>query len=157
MSVLADLRDDLRTIDELVNSPLIEVSEALSWQAVTVLHGRGTAEVLQYAKRLSTSPRDRERRFGADILGQLGVPNRNFPVECAAILCGMLDAEHVTCGINLRSDCLVVSKLCRCHPAGHQVFKSFRSECSTCRSTCAHYRRVSHCDDVPRSHEPRYH
>ncbi len=27
----------------------------------------------------------------------------------------MLDAEHDTCGINLRSDCLVVSELCQCH------------------------------------------
>ena len=55
MSVLADLRDDLRddlrTIDELVNFALVEVSEALSWQAVTVLHGRGRDEVHNAKRR----------------------------------------------------------------------------------------------------------
>ncbi len=96
MSVQPAFSDDLRTIDELVDFALIEVSEELAWQAVSILHGRGTAEVLHYAKRLSASPCDRERRLGADILGQLGVPDRTFPVECAAILCGMLDAEQDT-------------------------------------------------------------
>ena len=96
MSVLPVLSADLRAIDELVHCALSEVSEELAWQAVSVLHGRGTAEVLQSAKRLSTSPCDRERRLGADILGQLGVPDRTFPVECAAILCGMLDTEQDT-------------------------------------------------------------
>ncbi len=43
--MLADLSEDLRTIDELVNFSLIEVSEALAWQAVTVLHGRGRDQV----------------------------------------------------------------------------------------------------------------
>jgi len=94
VSVQPVFSEDVRTIDELVNFALSEVSEELAWQAVSVLHRRGTAEVLQYAKRLSTSPCDRERRLGADILGQLGVPDRTFPVECATILRGMLDIEQ---------------------------------------------------------------
>lgn len=96
MSVQPVFSEDVRTIDELVNFALSEVSEELAWQAVSVLHRRGTAEVLQYAKRLSTSPCDRERRLGADILGQLGVPDRTFPIECATILRGILDTEQDT-------------------------------------------------------------
>ena len=86
--------DDQRTIDELVRFALSETSEELSWQAVTVLHFRGTQEVLEHAKRLSASSCNRERRLGADILGQLGVPDRTFSVECTAILCGMLSVEE---------------------------------------------------------------
>ena len=67
MSVQPAFSDDLRTIDELVNFALLEVNEELARQAVSILHGRGTAELLQYAKRLSTSPCHRERRLGADI------------------------------------------------------------------------------------------
>ncbi|MFO1000938.1 MAG: HEAT repeat domain-containing protein [Planctomycetaceae bacterium] len=86
--------DDLRTIDELVGSALSETREESSWQAVSVLHRRGTGEVLEHAKRLSASCSNRERRLGADILGQLGVPDRTFPAECSAILCGMLSVEE---------------------------------------------------------------
>ncbi len=86
--------DDLRTIDELVGSALSETREELSWQAVTVLHFRGTQEVLEQAIRLSASSCNRERRLGADILGQLGVPDRTFPVECTDILCRMLSVEE---------------------------------------------------------------
>lgn len=86
--------DDLRTIDELVGSALSETSEELSWRVVTMLHFRGTQEVLEEAKRLSVSSCNRERRLGADILGQLGVPERTFPGECTDILCCMLSVEE---------------------------------------------------------------
>jgi len=156
VSVQPAFSHDLRTIDELVNFALLEVNEELARQAVSILHGRGTAELLQYAKRLSTSPCHRERRLGADILGQLGVPDRTFPMRMRRD-----PVWHVGCrakhrGINLRSDGLVVPERCRCHPAGNQVLKSFECECPTCRATCPGHRRVSRCDDVPRSHEPRY-
>jgi len=35
-----------------------------------------------------------ERRLGADILGQLGYPDRSFPKECPQILLGMLEREE---------------------------------------------------------------
>lgn len=93
MSRQPEICDDARSTEELVDFALSELSEELAWQAVTVLHRRGTEEVLERAQRLATSPSNRERRLGADILGQLGVPDRTFPVECTAILSGMLSEE----------------------------------------------------------------
>lgn len=86
--------DDAKSTEELVNFALNELSDELAWQAVVALHFRGTEDVLRYAQRLSTSPSNRERRLGADILGQLGVPDRTFPVECTDILCRMLSVEE---------------------------------------------------------------
>lgn len=94
MSGQPDFCNDVRSTEELVSFALSELSEELAWQAVTVLHFRGTEEVLEQAKRLSASSCNRERRLGADILGQLGVPDRTFPVECTDILCRMLSVEE---------------------------------------------------------------
>ena len=94
MSGQPEFPDDARSTEELVSFALSELSEELAWQAVTVLHFRGTEEVLERAQRLATSSCNRERRLGADILGQLGVPDRTFPVECTEILCRMLSVEE---------------------------------------------------------------
>jgi HEAT repeat protein len=94
MSRLPEICDDARSTEELVSFALSELSEELAWQAVTVLHFRGTEEVLERAQRLATSPSNRERSLGADILGQLGVPERTFPVECTEVLCRMLSVEE---------------------------------------------------------------
>ena len=68
----------------------------MSWEAVCVLHFRGTAEVLGRANELCQSDCFAERRLGANILGQLGVPERTFPRECMTILLGMLNVEENT-------------------------------------------------------------
>ena len=94
MSGQAEFREDARSTEELVNFALSELSDELAWQAVVALHFRGTEDVLRYAQRLSMSPSNRERRLAADILGQLGVPDRTFPVECTDILCCMLSVEE---------------------------------------------------------------
>ena len=90
MSHEADFRNDPRTTDELVNFVLCQMDEDSEWNAIGSLHWRGTAEVLRRAELLTQSSCSRERRLGADILGQLGVPDRSFPAECTEILCGML-------------------------------------------------------------------
>lgn len=84
---------DARTVDELVNAALTESDEDLAWNAISALHCRGSCEVLQRARPLCRSMCPLERRLGADILGQLGVPERTFPRECNAILLGMLKTE----------------------------------------------------------------
>lgn len=81
---------DPRTVDELVNAALTETDAETAWKAVCALHWRGTDEVLQRAEQLCVSPCSQERRLGADILGQLGVPDRVFPVKCCRILRRML-------------------------------------------------------------------
>lgn len=88
--------DEPGSTEELISFALNSLSDDLAWQAVTALHFRGTQEVLELAKRLSASSCNRERRLGADILGQLGVPERTFPVECTDLLCCMLSVEDDT-------------------------------------------------------------
>ena len=64
--------------------------EDRAWDFVYALHWRGTNEVLDWAVRLCRSSCAVERRVGADILGQLGVPERTFPEVCLRTLLGML-------------------------------------------------------------------
>ena len=58
------------------------------------LQWRGSHEVLDRAAQLCRSFCVMERRTGADILGQLGVPDRTFPERCLQILLGMLECEQ---------------------------------------------------------------
>jgi HEAT repeat protein len=89
----AGMRNDPRSIDELVFAALNESDEETAWNAVTVLHFRGTKQVLEKAEALCHSKSAVERRLGADILGQLGVPRRTYPRECVSLLVAMLDQE----------------------------------------------------------------
>jgi HEAT repeat protein len=87
------MRSDPRSIDELVSTALSESDEEVAWDAVCALHFRGTEDVLARAETLCRSDSAKERRLGADILGQLGVPDRTFPKQCLSILLGMLNDE----------------------------------------------------------------
>jgi HEAT repeat protein len=89
----AEMRGDPRSIDELVTTALTEPDEDIAWNAVVALHFRGTREVLEKAEALCHSICAAERRLGANILGQLGVPERTCPGECVSVLLGMLDHE----------------------------------------------------------------
>ena len=93
MSDLTEPEKDPRSVDELVNAALTEQDEDLAWNAIVALHWRGSREVLQRAESLCRSSCAYERRSGADILGQLGVPERTFPMECSQILMDMLKTE----------------------------------------------------------------
>jgi HEAT repeat protein len=86
-------RNDPRSIEELVRLALTEPDEDAAWEAVTMLHAKGSREVLEAAKRLCASNRADERQLGANILGQLGIPDRTFPDECFATLAAMLAEE----------------------------------------------------------------
>ena len=62
------------TMPQLIQIALNEEDEDKAWDAVTVLQFRGTQEVLEAAQRLCESRNPEERELGANILGQLGVP-----------------------------------------------------------------------------------
>ena len=88
-----EMKEDPRTVEELISVALTEKNEDSAWDAVAVLHFRGTVEVLDRATKLCRSDLAAERCLGADILGQLGVPKRAFPGECTTILLDMLKNE----------------------------------------------------------------
>ena len=88
------MRSDPRSIEELVSTALTEAGEEVAWDAVCALHFRGTRQVLEKAQELCRSINPVERTLGANILGQLGVPERTFPRECSSTLLGMLDGEE---------------------------------------------------------------
>jgi HEAT repeat protein len=62
--------------------------------ALVALHVRGTPEVFARAQELCASADPRERRVGADILGQLGINPPAFLAESVAILLDMLACEQ---------------------------------------------------------------
>ena len=85
---------DPRTVGELVSAALGDPSyDHDGWNAVAALHWRGTAEVLERAAELCHSFCAVERRVGADILGQLGIP-ASFPKPCASILLDTIRHEQ---------------------------------------------------------------
>ena len=75
------MKSDPRAIQDLIAAVFAETDEHRQWELIHVLQFRGTQDVLDAAKTLSTSLIVRERILGADILGQLGVPQRAFPDE----------------------------------------------------------------------------
>ena len=82
-----DTPPDHRPTAALLRLALDESDEDQAWTAVVALHHRGTREVLEAARQLCQPAQGAHaRRVGADILGQLGVPQRSFPDECLEIL-----------------------------------------------------------------------
>jgi HEAT repeat protein len=85
--------DDPRSTDELVSVALSETGEHAAWKPVSLLQRRGTREVFATAARLCVSACPRERELGANILGQLGPPERPFREESLPVLLQMLSDE----------------------------------------------------------------
>lgn len=81
------------TTYDLINCALTEPDENKAWEAVSTLHFRATREVFEEARKLCRSECPQERGLGADILGQLGVPDRLCPDECVAILAEISQTE----------------------------------------------------------------
>lgn len=88
-----EARSDPRPTHEFVTMALTEPDENAAWEAVITLHFRGTREVFDAARQLCASECPQERTLGANILGQLGVPERTFSKEAVAVLLEVLEAE----------------------------------------------------------------
>lgn len=123
---------DPRSAHELISLALTETDEEIAWDAVGILHLRGTREVFNAACRLGVSACPVERRLAADILGQLGVPKRSFPAESTRLLVPLLaleDDEKAICAICSALGHLgerdAVSALCRLrsHPSADVRFR----------------------------------
>lgn len=81
---------DPRPVPQLIDIALASEDDG-SWEEIAALHWRGTREVLEAAVALSVSELASHRALAAEILGQLGVPNRTFPTECFAALSSLLE------------------------------------------------------------------
>ena len=90
MDQFTNPRDDARGTDELISVALNVTDDDERWDTIRSLHWRGSHEVLEGATQLTTGQSPSERRLGADILGQLGVPERFLPDQCKSILRVML-------------------------------------------------------------------
>jgi HEAT repeat protein len=87
-------RNDPRTADELIARILTESDEEVAWELIAIMHCRGTRDVFDAAKALCQSGCVVERTLGANILGQLGVPDRTYPRESVDLLLGLLRTEQ---------------------------------------------------------------
>ena len=70
---------------ELISAALMETDEDRRWEFVGTLHYRATREVLEVSRLLLASDCPDEKAAWADVLGQLGVPERVYPNECLDI------------------------------------------------------------------------
>lgn len=91
---MSSAADDPRTVSELFKAALSSEDEELRWDAVAALHWRGSREIFDRAAELCQSKQATERTLGADILGQLGIPQRTFPDESFDTLLGLLADPH---------------------------------------------------------------
>lgn len=92
-SLTREAQNDPRATHEFIATALTEPDEHAAWDAVVMLHFRGTKDVFDAACQLCASECPRERTLGANILGQLGIPNRSFPKESVAVLLKLLEVE----------------------------------------------------------------
>jgi HEAT repeat protein len=90
--------NDPRSVSDLFEAAS-QAHEDAAWDAVAALHWRGSKEVLDRALVLTQSKDPTLRGRGADILGQLGVPERTFPLECFSAVLPLLadEAQPVVC------------------------------------------------------------
>jgi HEAT repeat protein len=88
--------NDSRSVSDLFEAAL-QADDDAAWNAVAALHWRGSKEVLERAVALTRSIDPALRARGANILGQLGVPDRTFPDECFSAVLSLLadDVEQV--------------------------------------------------------------
>ncbi|MDG2533476.1 HEAT repeat domain-containing protein [Sphingomonas sp. HITSZ_GF] len=87
--------DDIRPISDLF-AAAFEANDDAAWGAIAALQWRGSKEVLDRAVALTRSNDPTSRGRGADVLGQLGLPERTFPQESFSAVLPLLEDEEVT-------------------------------------------------------------
>lgn len=85
-------KDDHRSVSALFEAALQSDDDA-AWNAVASLHWRGSKEVLDRAMLLANASDSKMRARAADILGQIGVPERTFPDQCFDAVLPLLSDE----------------------------------------------------------------
>lgn len=88
-----------------------------SYDALAVLHTRGTRDVMKEALALCGSPEPMRRVLGATILGGLGSPHRSYPEECCDALLYIVRHEHDLGVLSAAISALGDLRNRRCEPA----------------------------------------
>lgn len=86
---------DSRSVEELFEVAL-QGDEDTAWDAVMALHWRGSGEVLERGIALTRSSDPVCRARGADVLSQLGIPDRTYPEQCFAAVLPLLVEKAVS-------------------------------------------------------------
>lgn len=86
--------NDMQSTKELIEAALGEENEDARWEYVATLHRLGSCEVFDAARDLCESGVPLEETLGADILGQLGIPELPFKKESVLILLKVIDSEN---------------------------------------------------------------
>ena len=84
--------------DERSTTELIAIAQTIKddeecWPILSILQHRGSREVFDTAFELCQGEELDDRILGVQILAQLGIPERSFPVETTALLLEMLERE----------------------------------------------------------------
>jgi HEAT repeat protein len=90
---------DSRSTTELLDAARAERSGGVcdARPALVGLHMRGTVEVLDCALELCRSDNPDLRVLAAEILGELGFPERTIPEECCTALLGLMKHDRDEC------------------------------------------------------------
>ena len=86
--------NDPRDTSQLVDAALSASDSDSAWEAVAILHYRGSDPEFAAARRLAKDHDTKSRRLAADILGQLGWDDRTFLEESVGILIDLLRDEE---------------------------------------------------------------
>ena len=81
------------TTKTLIRRNLSEPDNEKAWRYVIPLHFRGTQEVFDSAIQLTKSKKVVERELGVNILSQLGIPERAFPLQTIHYLLSFMKKE----------------------------------------------------------------
>lgn len=84
--------EDHRSVDDLLAAAMASDDDA-AWDAIAALHWRGSKEVFDHALALTKRDEPAARARGADILGQLGIPDRTFPDQSFDAVVRLLSDE----------------------------------------------------------------
>jgi HEAT repeat protein len=95
---LQSLQSDSRSTAEVIETALADAERKddlpENYRDIAVPHARGTRDVLTAALALCGSPDPKRRAMGAEILRQLGPPERTFREECCDALLDLVRHDH---------------------------------------------------------------
>lgn len=91
---MENFANDPRSTADLFEAAL-QSDDDVAWRAIPVLHCRGSKEVFDRALGLTHSDSAFMRMRGADILGQLGMPERTFLEECFKSIAPLLQDDEL--------------------------------------------------------------